>query len=70
LSTIAQQNRIQKIEDRIAALENGLTSLEAAFSRPERASVTSQCSILEDKVQKLSGEIMALKARMGKQKET
>jgi hypothetical protein len=63
LSTIAQQNRLQKIEDRIAALE-------AAFSRPERASVTSQCSILEDKVQKLSGEIMALKARMGKQKET
>lgn len=56
--SIASENRVRALEQRIAALE-------AAFSRPRPAEEHSLADV-SLKVQKLAGEIMAMKARMGK----
>jgi hypothetical protein len=52
------------------ALEKRMADLESAFQRPQaRPATEHSLSDLHEKVTKLNGEIMALKARMGKNKE-
>jgi uncharacterized protein YceH (UPF0502 family) len=56
--------------NKMEALEKRMADLESAFSRPAvRPATEHSLSDLHEKVTKLNGEIMALKARMGKAKE-
>jgi hypothetical protein len=56
--------------NKMEALEKRMADLESAFQRPQaRPSTEHSLSDLHEKVTKLNGEIMALKARMGKAKE-
>jgi hypothetical protein len=58
--------------NKMEALEKRMADLESAFLRPAvtvRPATEHSLSDLHEKVTKLNGEIMALKARMGKAKE-
>ncbi len=61
MTTIAMANRIQVIEERLAALE-------AAFSRPRPVSEATTAD-LHEKVLKLANDVQGLKMRMGKKSE-
>jgi hypothetical protein len=56
--------------NKMEALEKRMADLESAFQRPQvRPATEHSLSDLHEKVTRLNGEIMALKARMGKNKE-